>query len=65
MDPNTPQWPTLLSTSGDKMISFEFTKFDTISEGYPGYDMALRLNLQSLKFIFINRFIKGIAKYFL
>jgi len=65
MDPNIPKWPTLLSTSGDKMISFEFTKFDNTLEGYPGYNMSLKLNLQSLRFVFINRFIKGITKYFL
>jgi hypothetical protein len=57
-------WPKLVSISGDKILHFQFSKFNRASPTYPGYDLSLLAQMSSLQVNFVNASIQELVVYF-
>jgi len=58
-------WKDLVSISSDQVVNFGFETYPKDRPAtYPGYDMMVKVNIGSLRFVFINRIIKELATYF-
>lgn len=62
--PKGMMWPNLVSISGDKILNFEFSKYNRASPTYPGFDMSVKANMSSLKAVVVNSSLQELAIYF-
>lgn len=58
------QWPSLVSISGNKILNFQFSKFNRESPSYPGYDMSVSAQMSSLKAVVVASSLHELATYF-
>jgi vacuolar protein sorting-associated protein 13A/C len=61
-------WGDMISIASDKMIDFHYETFSDnnpkASLAYKGHDMAVTLNIGSMRFVFISRILKELTIYF-
>jgi hypothetical protein len=53
-----------VSIEGDRVVHYTFEKFNEKSPANPGWDIALKVELGALRFVFTNKIVKELAEFF-
>lgn len=58
------RWPNLVSISGEKILTFQFSKYNRESPTYPGFDMSVMAQMSSLKAVVVASSLYELGTYF-
>jgi hypothetical protein len=61
---NDSRWSDLLSIKGDRVVNFTIEKFSAKTTDYPGYALAIKSSVGSMRLVIVQRIISEILFYF-
>lgn len=64
LSPMAHYYPRVISIHGDEMVHLTYRQYNPDFADYPGYKHKLRLRVQSIHFVLLQRFVFELADYF-
>jgi hypothetical protein len=61
---NDSRWSDLLIIEGDRVVSFTVEKFSPKTSDYPGYSLAIKSSVESMRLVVVQNIISEILFYF-